>query len=213
MRAFESLGDMFTTMVDTLRSPAKQKFDGVPRWVGGRIKIQRPADDVYDFWRSSTNLPKVLRIVQSLTIHEGGITQWVLRGQTGERVAFTCEQVVEDPGHRIEWRSTKDAPVHSVLNVTFARVDDSVSELVVGWTVALKPDQGDRIPLTLDGLFDPLTLRMLDDDLDRLRTLMNEEGARIREEAAAREQAELRAAAAAARAKEEGSEEVLAHRE
>ena len=193
MRAFESLGDMFSSMVENLRVPGKQKFDPVPRWLGGRIKIARSADDVYAFWRASTNLPKVFRVLKALTIHEGGITHWTLRGNTGEAITFSCQQVVEDVGRRIEWRSTKDAPLHSTLNVTFTALEDQLSELVVAWTVALKPDQqGENVPLTLDGLLDEMTQRMLDDDLDRLRLVLNAEGVRLLAEAEAREEAKAR---------------------
>ncbi len=187
MRAFESIGEMFTSIVENLRSPGKQKFDPVPRWMGGRIKIHRSAEDVYGFWRASTNLPNVFRVLRSLEIHEGGITDWTLRGHTGQALSFSCEQVVEDVGRRIEWRSVKDAPVHSTLAVSFTPHGDADSELVVEWTVALRPDQDADVPLTLDGLLDEMTQRMLDDDLDRLRTVLEIEGRRREEEAAAQE--------------------------
>ena len=193
MRAFESLGDMFSSIVENLRSPGKQKFDPVPRWSGGRIKIARKSSDVYAFWRSSSNLPKVFRVIQSLTLHEGGVTHWVLRGHAGQALAFHCEQVVEDIGRRIEWRATKDSPVHSSLAVSFHALEDERTELVVEWTVGLKPDQAADVPLTLDGLLDEMTQRMLDDDLDRLRIVLELEVLRLQAEAEAQEEADAAA--------------------
>jgi uncharacterized membrane protein len=190
MGAFEKLGDMFSQIVENLRSPGRQKFDPMPRWIGGRIKIARPAQDVYEFWRAPGNLPKIFRVLQSVTIREGGITDWNLRGYTGQALAFSCEQVVEEPGRRIEWRALKDAAVHSTLNVTFTEVDAQMCELGVAWSLTLKADRTSEVPLSLDGMLDELTQHMLDDDLDRLRAVLNREGERLVREAEERERAE-----------------------
>jgi uncharacterized membrane protein len=166
------LKGILASIVETLRSPGRQKFDPNPRWVGGRVKIEREAGDLYAFWRVPGNLPKMLRVLRAVTVREGGITDWSLRGHTGQALAFSCEQVLEEVGSRIEWRAVKQAPVESTLNVTFIPLERSSCELGLAWSVALKSDRGSEAPLSLDGLLDGMAQRMLDDDLDRLRSVL-----------------------------------------
>jgi uncharacterized membrane protein len=166
------LKNILASIVETLRSPGRQKFDPNPRWVGGRVKIEREAGDLYAFWRVPGNLPKMLRVLRAVTVREGGITDWSLRGHTGQALAFSCEQVLEEVGSRIEWRAVKEAPVESTLNVTFIPLERSSCELGLAWSVALKSDRGSEVPLSLDGLLDGMAQRMLDDDLDRLRSVL-----------------------------------------
>ncbi len=172
VRAFESLTGVFSALLENLRAPAKQKFDGMPRWVGGRMRIACNVEHVYAFWRFPSNLLKVLRIVKSLNTHEGGVTSWELRGQLGQSLAYSCDPVIELDGERIEWRASADAPVQSRLALSFLALDENACELGFEWTLTLKPHQAATIPLNLDGLMDEFTQRMLDDDLDRLRVVL-----------------------------------------
>jgi len=86
--------------------------DSVPAQAGVRVEeaitIDRPAADLYRFWRDYANLPKFMSDIESVTSTspDGMHSHWVARGPMGASLEWDAEIHNETPGEMIAWRST-----------------------------------------------------------------------------------------------------------
>jgi len=69
------------------------------------IQIQRPAGEIYRFWRKLENLPRFMSGLESVREADGRRSHWVAIGPAGKRVEWDAEIVLEEENRRIEWRS------------------------------------------------------------------------------------------------------------
>lgn len=96
---------------------------GVPAQRGFKyersITINRPAEELFSFWRNLSNLPRVMRHLESVRENGGGRSHWVARGPMGLRVEWDAEVHNEDPGRMIAWRSLPGGQVDTAGSVHF----------------------------------------------------------------------------------------------
>jgi uncharacterized membrane protein len=69
------------------------------------IQIDRPAQEIYRFWRKLENLPRFMSGLESVHEVDGRRSHWVAVGPGGKRVEWDAEIVLEEENRRIEWRS------------------------------------------------------------------------------------------------------------
>ena len=69
------------------------------------IMIEKPSRELYDFWRSFQNLPRVLEHLESVTDLGNGRSHWVARGPGGTRIEWDSEIVNDVPGELIAWKT------------------------------------------------------------------------------------------------------------
>jgi len=86
------------------------------------VTINRPAQELYDFWRDFGNLPKFMRHLEEVTTQEGGRSHWVTRGPGGAKVEWNAEIVADVPGELIAWQSLPHADVRNAGTVRFIPV-------------------------------------------------------------------------------------------
>jgi uncharacterized membrane protein len=83
---------------------------GVPAQAGTRviesITIDRPADELYDFWRKHENLPSFQPYIRSVTSGDGMHSHWVMETPIGATLEWDAAIQNEDPGRLIAWAST-----------------------------------------------------------------------------------------------------------
>lgn len=83
------------------------------------VTVNRPASDLYAFWRDFTNLPRFMINVRSVTTSEGGrLSHWVVEGPNGP-VQWASEIIEDTPNNRLVWRSVQDADVDNAGMVEF----------------------------------------------------------------------------------------------
>jgi uncharacterized membrane protein len=82
------------------------------------IMVQRPAEELYRFWRQLDNLPRIMRHLKSVT-SQGGRSHWVARGPMGASVEWDAEIINERPGELIAWRSLEGSQVDTAGSVHF----------------------------------------------------------------------------------------------
>lgn len=96
---------------------------GVPAQRGFKFErsltINRPAEEVYRFWRQLSNLPRIMRHLESVTETGGGRSRWVAQGPMGVRVEWDAEVHNEDPGRMIAWRSLPGGQIDTAGSVHF----------------------------------------------------------------------------------------------
>lgn len=92
------------------------------------IVINRPPAELYRFWRSFDNLPRVMSHLQSVFVINDRLSYWV--GQTlvgGPTVEWDAEVVNDIENERIEWRSLADADLDHTGSVELAPCVDGQS--------------------------------------------------------------------------------------
>jgi uncharacterized membrane protein len=96
---------------------------GVPQQAGFKFErsltINRPANELFSFWRQLSNLPRIMRHLESVTETGGGRSHWVAQGPLGVRVEWDAEVHNEDPGRMIAWRSLPGSQVDTAGSVHF----------------------------------------------------------------------------------------------
>jgi len=86
--------------------------DSVPAQAGVRVEeaitIDRPAEELYRYWRDYANLPKFMEDIESVTSTspDGMHSHWVARGPMGTKLEWDSVIHNETPGELIAWRST-----------------------------------------------------------------------------------------------------------
>jgi uncharacterized membrane protein len=83
------------------------------------ITINRPAEELYDFWRDFTNLPRIMDHVESVEVQAGNRSHWKVKGPAGSTVEWDAEITEDRPGELIAWRSLEGADVDNVGSVRF----------------------------------------------------------------------------------------------
>lgn len=69
------------------------------------ISINRPAEELYRYWRDFTNLPRFMYHLQSVTQTGPGRSHWVTKAPAGQQVEWDSEVVDERENESIAWRS------------------------------------------------------------------------------------------------------------
>ena len=90
-----------------------------PIFVEHSIVIDRPAQQVYDFWRKLENLPQIMSHLDSVTVLDDKRSRWVAKAPLGTHVEWEAEIVNDKPGERIGWHSLPGATVDNAGSVQF----------------------------------------------------------------------------------------------
>lgn len=83
------------------------------------IFIDRPAQQVYDFWRGLENLPRFMRSLDSVQITGPRTSHWKASAPGGVPVEWDAEIVEDDPGRLISWRSIGETKIPNEGRVEF----------------------------------------------------------------------------------------------
>lgn len=103
----------------------KQRFEqGVH--VRTAVLVNKPAQELYQWWRRFENLPQIMSHLESVTTQAGRtgeVTHWVakLPSLGGKRVEWDAELTTDEPGRRVAWRSLPGAQVPNQGEVRFER--------------------------------------------------------------------------------------------
>lgn len=73
--------------------------------------INRPRQELYDFWRDLRNLPRFTENVKSVEVLESGHSRWIVAGPGGKDVELTSQIIEDRPGEYIAWRSDDGSDV------------------------------------------------------------------------------------------------------
>lgn len=85
------------------------------------IRLEKPLEEVYRFWRSFANLPKFMSHLERVDELGDGRTHWVAKGPAGFRVEWDAEIINEVENKVIGWRSLPQADVVTAGSVNFDR--------------------------------------------------------------------------------------------
>ncbi|GGR34884.1 SRPBCC family protein [Deinococcus ruber] len=101
-----------------------------PIFVEHSVVIDRPAQQVYDYWRKLENLPQIMSHLESVTVLDDRRSRWVAKAPLGSHVEWEAEIVNDKPGERIGWHSLPGATVDNAGSVQFESMPGGTSTRV-----------------------------------------------------------------------------------
>ena len=131
--------------------------------------IDRPAAELYAFWRRVENLPSFMKHLESVEDLGEGRSRWVARGPMGTHVEWEASITDEDPGRFIAWCSVEGS---EVANAGMVRFDPAPAGRGTEVRVSLEyaPPAG-AIGNILAKLFGESPEQQIEDDLRRFKQL------------------------------------------
>lgn len=134
------------------------------------LTINRPPQQVYEFWHDLQNLPRFMQHLDS--VHETGekTSHWKARGSVGVTVEWDAEMIDDYPGQQISWLSVGETELPNSGIVEFKKAPgDLGTELKV--VIEYYPPGG-TIGKTIAKLAGYLNAQMLEEDLKRLKQIL-----------------------------------------
>lgn len=86
--------------------------------VNRAITIDKPAMDIYNYWRQLENLPRIIDHLESVQRLSDRRSHWVANTPMG-RVEWDAEITDDEPGRRITWRSIEGSQLSTRGSVEF----------------------------------------------------------------------------------------------
>jgi uncharacterized membrane protein len=83
------------------------------------ITIDRPAAEIYSFWRNFENLPQFMNHLESVSVQPDGRSHWVAKGPAGTKGSWDAEVTADTPNELIGWRSLPGSMVENAGTVRF----------------------------------------------------------------------------------------------
>ena len=134
------------------------------------VTINRPAEELYRYWRNFENLPRFMNHLESVSVTGGGRSHWVAKAPAGTKVEWDAEIYNEKQGELIAWRTLEGSQVASAGSVRFEEAPGGGSTLV---RVSLKYDPpGGRLGSLVARLFGENPQQQIEEDLARFKDIM-----------------------------------------
>jgi uncharacterized membrane protein len=131
------------------------------------VTIDKPRDEVFQFWRDFKNLQRFLRHVESVERRGDKETHWVVRGPAERKIEWDAELINEVRNELIAWKSLPGAPVPNAGSVHFRDAPaDQGTEIHV--EVRYEPPAG-IVGAQLARLFGREPEQQIEADLGRLK--------------------------------------------
>lgn len=83
------------------------------------VTINKPRQQLYDFWRDFENLPQFMDNVRSVERLDERRSRWTIEGPAGTPIEFVSRITEDVPGSRIAWESEEGADVRNSGRVEF----------------------------------------------------------------------------------------------
>jgi uncharacterized membrane protein len=83
------------------------------------VTINRPATDLYAFWRDLPNLPLFMNHLESIHVMDEKKSHWVVSAPAGMVVEWDAEIIHDEPNVLIAWRSLEGSKVEHAGTVRF----------------------------------------------------------------------------------------------
>jgi uncharacterized membrane protein len=108
--------------------------------IGRSVTINRPASDVYAFFRDFANLPHFMENVVRIDVLDNRRSHWVVKAPAGGTVEWDALVTEDEPGTLLAWQSEEGAEVPNGGRVEFR--DAGQRGTVVTATIVYDPPGG-----------------------------------------------------------------------
>jgi uncharacterized membrane protein len=122
--AFATANVLAVTAVDILCAQELSREKGTMTDTGAiRLKrstvVNRPPEELYNFWREVENLPRFMYHLQSVQRIDERRSHWVTKGPAGRRVEWDSEITDDRANELLAWRSAEGSAVYNAGVVRF----------------------------------------------------------------------------------------------
>lgn len=83
------------------------------------VTINRPASELYAFWRDPLNLPNVIDYIESVQVTAPDRAHWTVKLPGGLKTSFEVEVYTDQPNEVISWRSVPDSSIKTAGSIRF----------------------------------------------------------------------------------------------
>ncbi|HEX3035809.1 MAG TPA: SRPBCC family protein [Thermodesulfobacteriota bacterium] len=147
---------------------------GKPYGRGVKVKrammINKPAEELYRFWRDFENLPRFMNYLESVRVIDDKRSHWVAKAPAGTTVEWDAEITVDRENEMIGWRSIEGSEVDNAGYVRFDRAPGK-GGTVVRVSLQYNPPAG-KVGATVAKLFREEPEQQIKEDLYRFKQLM-----------------------------------------
>jgi uncharacterized membrane protein len=133
------------------------------------VTINRPANELYRFWRQFENLPIFMKHLESVTVLDNRLSHWVAKAPAGGKVEWDAEIINEKENELIAWQSREGADIPNAGSIRFKNAPIGRGTEV---TVNLEytPPAG-RLGQIVAKLFGEEPENQVQDDLERFKAV------------------------------------------
>ena len=126
-----------------------------------KLTVNRPRQEVYDFWRKLSNLPLFMEHLDKVEVIDGKRSHWAAKVPGGlGKIEWDAEIVKEIDGELLGWNSLAHASVNNAGKVEFRDADENGTEITVLITYrAPFGDVGEGIASLLNPTFKKIITR------------------------------------------------------
>jgi uncharacterized membrane protein len=93
--------------------------DDAGELIGRTVSINRPRQELYEFWRDFRNLPLFMDNIESVRILDATRSQWKVKAPAESTVEWISHITEDNPGEVIGWRSEEKASVPNSGRIEF----------------------------------------------------------------------------------------------
>lgn len=136
------------------------------------ITINRPAEELYRFWRNFENLPQVMTHLKSVRSLGEDRSHWEARGPAGTPVEWNAVLINDIENKLIAWRSLDGSDLISAGSVHFDPRQGGSTQVTVILQYSVAP--GGRLGTVIAGLLGDDPSKQIEEDLWRLKQTMED---------------------------------------
>lgn len=136
------------------------------------IIIDRPREELYDYWRNFTNLPSFMGHLRSVTSKDesGTYTHWVANAPLNTTVEWDAKIIIDEPHSLIAWSTTENADID---NCGLVRFQPATGNRATEVKVVLEYQPvGGKLTDTIAKLLGESPQQQIGDELNRFKQLM-----------------------------------------
>ncbi|MBD1938946.1 SRPBCC family protein [Microcoleus sp. FACHB-68] len=134
------------------------------------VTINKPADELYRYWRNFENLPRFMKHLKSVTISDDKRSHWIANAPLGNSVEWDAEIIDERENELIAWASVEGADIE---NSGFIRFKPAPANQGTEVKVVLEYNPpGGGLAAAFAKLFGEEPKQQISDDLGRFKQLM-----------------------------------------
>ena len=134
------------------------------------VRLEKPIDEVYRFWRNLENLPQFMNYLDAVIDLGKGRSRWIAKGPAGTHVKWDAEIINEVENQVIGWQSLPGGDITTAGSVNFDTVRNGRStQLSVHFQYAPPAGRAGSIIAKAFGREPSQTVR---EDLRRLKQLL-----------------------------------------
>ncbi|HWF43472.1 MAG TPA: SRPBCC family protein [Candidatus Kapabacteria bacterium] len=165
--------DLMTERETGMKNPAAsiQHLEGIK--IEESVLIDRPANELYAYWRDLSNLPDIMSNLQRIEIIDDYRSHWYLKGPFGIELDWEAEIYMEKPGELISWRSLSGSAIETAGSVQFEPISGISTKVTI--MMKIEPPLED-ITMTLGKMLGENPSYQVKEDLLRFKRLMESRG-------------------------------------